>query len=79
MDEPTKGIDIATKAIVHNFISELAKKGIAIILISSELPEVLGMSKNIIVMHEGVITAKFTREEANSKKIIRSAIGSISK
>lgn len=79
MDEPTKGIDIATKAIVHNFISELAKKGIAIILISSELPEVLGMSKNIIVMHEGVITAKFTREEANSKKIIRAAIGSISK
>jgi len=79
MDEPTKGIDVATKATVHNFISELAKKGIAIILISSELPEILGMSNNIIVMHEGVITAKFTREEANSKKIIRAAIGSISK
>ena len=79
MDEPTKGIDIATKATVHNFISELAKKGIAIILISSELPEILGMSNHVIVMHEGVITAKFTREEANSKKIIRAAIGSISK
>ena len=79
MDEPTKGIDVATKATVHNFVSELAKKGIAIILISSELPEVLGMSNNIIVMHEGVITAKFTREEANSGKIIRAAIGSISK
>jgi len=79
MDEPTKGIDVATKATVHNFISELAKKGIAIILISSELPEILGMSNNIIIMHEGVITAKFTREEANSKKIIRAAIGSISK
>jgi len=79
MDEPTKGIDVATKATVHNFISELAKKGIAIILISSELPEILGMSNNVIVMHEGVITAKFTREEANSKKIIRAAIGSISK
>jgi len=79
MDEPTKGIDVATKATVHNFISELAKKGIAIILISSELPEILGMSNNIIVMHEGVITAKFTREEANSKKIIRAAIGSIPK
>jgi len=79
MDEPTKGIDVATKATVHNFISELAKKGIAIILISSELPEILGMSNNIIVMHEGVITAKFTRKEANSKKIIRAAIGSISK
>jgi len=79
LDEPTKGIDVATKATVHNFISELAKKGIAIILISSELPEILGMSNNVIVMHEGVITAKFTREEANSKKIIRAAIGSISK
>lgn len=79
MDEPTKGIDVATKATVHNFISELAKKGIAIILISSELPEILGMSNNVIVMHEGVITAKFTREEANSKKIIKAAIGSISK
>ena len=79
MDEPTKGIDVATKATVHNFISELAKKGIAIILISSELPEILGMSNHVIVMHEGIITAKFTREEANSKKIIRAAIGSISK
>ncbi|GAI01783.1 unnamed protein product, partial [marine sediment metagenome] len=49
------------------------------ILISSELPEILGMSNNVIVMHEGVITAKFTREGANSKKIIRAAIGSISK
>jgi rhamnose transport system ATP-binding protein len=79
MDEPTKGIDVATKATVHNFISELAKKGIAIILISSELPEILGMSTNVIVMHEGVITAKFTREEANSEKIIKAATGSISK
>lgn len=79
MDEPTKGIDVATKATVHNFISELAKKGIAIILISSELPEIIGMSNNVIVMHEGIITAKFTREEANSKKIIKAAIGSISK
>ena len=79
MDEPTKGIDVATKATVHNFISELAKQGIAVILISSELPEILGMSNNIMVMHEGVVTAKFTREEANSEKIIKAAIGSISK
>lgn len=79
MDEPTKGIDVATKATVHNFISKLAKQGIAVILISSELPEILGMSNNIIVMHEGVVTAKFTREEANSEKIIKAATGSISK
>ncbi|MFH1939873.1 MAG: sugar ABC transporter ATP-binding protein [bacterium] len=79
MDEPTKGIDVATKATVHNFISDLTKQGIAVILISSELPEILGMSNNIIVMHEGVVTAKFTREESNSEKIIKAAIGSISK
>lgn len=79
MDEPTKGIDVATKATVHNFISELAKQGIAVILISSELPEILGMSNNIVVMHEGIIIAKFTREEANSEKIIKAATGSISK
>lgn len=79
MDEPTKGIDVATKATVHNFISELAKQGIAVILISSELPEILGMSNNVVVMHEGVVTAKFTREEANSEKIIKAAIGSISR
>ncbi|MBA3061385.1 MAG: sugar ABC transporter ATP-binding protein, partial [Atribacteria sp.] len=79
MDEPTKGIDVATKATVHNFISELAKQGIAVILVSSELPEILGMSNNIIVMHEGVVTAKFTYEEANSEKIIKAATGSISK
>lgn len=79
MDEPTKGIDVATKATVHNFISELTKQGIAVILISSELTEILGMSNNIIVMHEGVVTAKFTREESNSEKIIKAATGSISK
>ena len=79
MDEPTKGIDVATKATVHNFISDLAKEGIAIILISSELPEILGMSNNIIVMHEGVVTAKFAREEASSEKIIKAAIGNTSR
>lgn len=77
MDEPTKGIDVATKATVHNIISELAKQGIAIILVSSELPEILGMSNNIIVMHEGAITTKFTRDKANSENIIKAAVGSI--
>jgi ABC-type sugar transport system ATPase subunit len=77
MDEPTKGIDVATKSTVHNIISELAKHGIAIILVSSELLEILGMSNNIIVMYEGAITAKFTRDKANSENIIKAAIGSI--
>jgi len=79
MDEPTKGIDVATKATYIILFLNLQKQGIAIILISSELTEILGMSNNIVVMHEGVVTAKFTREEANSEKIIKAAIGSISK
>jgi rhamnose transport system ATP-binding protein len=75
MDEPTKGIDVATKAAVHSFVSEMAVKGLAVILVSSELPEILGMSDRIIVMHEGLITATFNREEADSEKIIRAATG----
>jgi len=75
MDEPTKGIDVATKAAVHSFVSEMAVKGLAVILVSSELPEILGMADRIIVMHEGLITATFTRDEADSEKIIRAATG----
>lgn len=75
MDEPTKGIDVATKAAVHSFVSEMAVKGLAVILVSSELPEVLGMADRIIVMHEGLITATFNRDEADSEKIIRAATG----
>ena len=75
MDEPTKGIDVATKAAVHSFVSEMAVKGLAVILVSSELPEVLGMADRIIVMHEGMITATFNRDEADSEKIIRAATG----
>jgi len=77
LDEPTKGIDVATKAKVHEFVSELAKEGLAIILVSSELPEILGMSDNIIVMHEGRITSRMSRKEANSENLIKAAIGNI--
>ncbi len=75
LDEPTKGIDVATKAAVHKFVSDLAAEGLGVILISSELPEVLGMSDRIMVMHEGRITGEFSREEADSEKIIRAATG----
>lgn len=79
LDEPTKGIDVATKAAVHDFISEMAAKGLAVILISSELPEILGMADRIIVMHEGLVTEEFSREEANSDNVIKAATGHISK
>ncbi len=75
LDEPTKGIDVATKAAVHKFVSDLASQGLAVVMVSSELPEILGMSDRIIVMHEGEMTAEFSRDEADSDKIIRAATG----
>jgi rhamnose transport system ATP-binding protein len=73
LDEPTRGIDVGTKAAVHALMSKLASEGMAILMISSELPEVLGMSDRIIVMHEGHMTAQFSRAEATQEKIISAA------
>ena len=75
LDEPTRGVDVGAKASIYKFMSELALQGIAIIMISSELPEILGMSDRIIVMCEGRITGEFTREEASQEKIISAAVG----
>ncbi len=77
LDEPTKGIDVSTKADVHKFMGELVKQGLAIILVSSELPEILGMSDNIIVTYDGKISAKFKRNIASEKKIIKAATGNL--
>ena len=73
LDEPTRGIDVGTKAAVHALMSKLASEGLAILMISSELPEILGMSDRIIVMHEGYMTGHFTRAEATQEKIISAA------
>lgn len=73
LDEPTRGIDVGTKAAVHALMSKLAAEGLAILMISSELPEVLGMSDRVLVMHEGHMTAHFTRAEATQEKIIAAA------
>ena len=77
-DEPTKGIDVGAKASVHKFISELAVKGNGILMISSDLPEIIGMSDNILIMHEGLITGSFSRSEANQEKILEAALSNIS-
>jgi rhamnose transport system ATP-binding protein len=77
LDEPTRGIDVGTKAAVHALMSKLASEGMAILMISSELPEVLGMSDRILVMHEGQMTAQFTREKATQEKIIAAATQSV--
>jgi rhamnose transport system ATP-binding protein len=73
LDEPTRGIDIGTKAAVHRLMGELAVAGMAILMISSELPEVLGMSDRILVMHEGRVTGEFSRAEATQEKIMLAA------
>ena len=73
LDEPTRGIDVGTKAAVHALMSKLASEGMAILMISSELPEILGMSDRVIVMREGHITGHFSRAEATQEKIISAA------
>ncbi len=73
LDEPTRGIDVGTKAAVHGLMSKLASEGMAILMISSELPEILGMSDRVIVMREGVVTGEFSRAEATQEKIISAA------
>jgi rhamnose transport system ATP-binding protein len=75
LDEPTRGIDIGTKAEVHRIISGLAAQGLAILLISSELPEVLAMSDRVLVMHEGRLTGEFSRHEADQETIMQAATG----
>lgn len=73
LDEPTRGIDVGAKAEIHRLVSQLASEGVAIIMISSELPEVLGMSDRIMVMHEGHMTGILDRKDANQVKIMELA------
>jgi rhamnose transport system ATP-binding protein len=75
VDEPTRGIDVGTKAEVHRLLSDLANQGVAILMISSELPEVLGMADRVIVLFEGRISGEFSRSEADEVSIMRAAAG----
>ncbi|MGO9307706.1 MAG: sugar ABC transporter ATP-binding protein [Spirochaetia bacterium] len=75
MDEPTRGIDVATKSEIYKIMSNLAKEGKAIILISSEMPEILAMSDRIMVMHEGRKVGEVSRAEATQEKILHMATG----
>ena len=77
LDEPTKGIDVGSKAAVHAFMGELAREGLAVVMVSSELPEVLGMADRIIVMHEGRIRARLDRAEATPEAIVTAASGAL--
>jgi rhamnose transport system ATP-binding protein len=75
LDEPTKGIDIGSKAAVHDFIGELAEEGLAVILVSSELPEIMGLSDRVVVMQEGRIANVFTRGSWSAEDIVSAATG----
>jgi ribose transport system ATP-binding protein len=74
-DEPTRGIDVGAKAEIYQLMWKLVAQGIAILMISSELPEVLKMCDRILVMHEGEITGELRREEATQEKIMALAMG----
>jgi rhamnose transport system ATP-binding protein len=75
LDEPTKGIDIGSKAAVHEFMAELAAEGLAVIMVSSEIPEILGMSDRVIVMREGRIVAEVAGDQMTPETLIRAAAG----
>ena len=75
LDEPTRGIDVGAKQEIYAEINKLAKEGMAIVLVSSELPEVLGLSDRVIVLHEGKLTGEFTRQEATPEKVMAAATG----
>jgi ribose transport system ATP-binding protein len=75
LDEVTRGIDVGAKAEIYKFIDELACSGYGILMISSELPEILTLSDRILVMHEGRLTGEFKREDATQEKIMLKAVG----
>ena len=75
MDEPTRGVDVGAKREIYELMNELTERGVAIIMVSSELPEVLGMSDRIIVIHEGKVTGELSKAEATQEKIMTFATG----
>ena len=75
LDEPTKGIDIGSKAAVHEFMAELAANGLSVIMVSSEIPEIIGMSDRVIVMRDGRIATELTKDELSPETLVRHAAG----
>jgi ABC-type sugar transport system ATPase subunit len=75
LDEPTRGVDVGAKAEIHGLMRQLAQEGIAVLMISSDLPEVIGVSDRIIVMHEGRITGRYHRDDASQDIIMHAATG----
>lgn len=77
LDEPTRGIDVGAKQEIYAEINKLAREGLAIVMISSELPEVLGLSDRVMVLHEGKLTGEFTRADATAERVMAAATGNM--
>lgn len=77
LDEPTRGIDVGAKQEIYSEINKLAKEGLAIVMVSSELPEVLGLSDRVLVLHEGKLTGEFTKSEATPEKVMAAATATV--
>jgi D-xylose transport system ATP-binding protein len=75
LDEPTRGVDVGARFEIYQIMNQLVEKGVCIIMISSDLPEVLGVADRIVVMHEGEITGEFSRAEATQEKLMACATG----
>ena len=75
LDEPTRGIDVGAKQEIYSEINSLAKEELAIVMVSSELPEVLGLADRVIVLHEGHMTGEFSRSDATPEKVMAAATG----
>jgi ribose transport system ATP-binding protein len=74
-DEPTRGIDVGAKVEIYRLMNDLVRRGVAVLMISSELPEVLGMCDRILVMHQGRIAGELARAEATQQRIMQLATG----
>jgi len=75
LDEPTRGVDVGAKKEIYQLINQFKAEGLSIILVSSEMPEVLGMSDRIVVMHEGHLSGEFSREQATQESLMAAAVG----
>jgi ribose transport system ATP-binding protein len=76
LDEPTRGIDIGAKKEIYTIIEELAARGLGVVMVSSELPEILAIADRILVMSEGRLTAEFSRDAATEENILKAALPS---
>ena len=75
LDEPTRGVDVGAKREIYQLMNELADRGVAIIMVSSDLPEILGVSDRVVVVHEGKIAGELSKAAATEEKIMQLATG----